>query len=252
VCGSPLIFSMSSTGTVHGLCLDGTWLPGPGPPNRPRALRWTRRRFQSASTHPHRVNGPTAAGRSTGPNDHSAESPRGRRFSKIAHGPWMDEDWGTDRETRKGSYGGVALAIRDRSPIELLLSIGGVTVVRLMLPDSQRYGSSLSLWTCLVTVGGALFASSRYPGETLLSLAPGAGISGAAWGYKQVTHGGSTNRQSDHAVGTPERAGWKIVYTGVLHWVKCGRQLGMPQKPSGRGGAARGSKNLHQAERDET
>jgi hypothetical protein len=74
--------------------------------------------------------------------------------------------------------------------IELLLLIGGVTVVAALLPLQPKVRLVLSFCgLVLIAVGGALFAFAfvTYPGETLLFLGAGAGIAGTAVGYTQVT-----------------------------------------------------------------
>ena len=83
---------------------------------------------------------------------------------------------------------GVALAIVMEVLIELLLLIGGVAVAAALLPLQPKVRLVLSFCgLVLFTVGGALFVFVMHPVETLLFLGAGAGITGAAWGYTQVT-----------------------------------------------------------------
>jgi hypothetical protein len=91
-------------------------------------------------------------------------------------------------EHERAHDAGVALAIVIEVLIELLLLIGGVTVVAALLPLQLKVRLVLSFCgLVLVTVGGALFAFVTYPGETLLFLGAGTGIAGTAVGYTQVT-----------------------------------------------------------------
>jgi len=175
------------TGTSTGLCLTERWVPGPGPPKSPRALRWTRRRSSIVrSTHPKSGRTPPAD-RSTGPTATALYHPRGRLAQKIDHGPCWTRV-GHRPEHERAHDAGVALAIVIEVLIELLLLIGGVTVAAALLPLQPKVRLVLSCCgIVLVTVGGALFAFVTYSGETLLFLGAWAGIAGTAWGYRQVT-----------------------------------------------------------------
>ena len=120
--------------------------------------------------------------------DYHRNYPRGRRLAqKIDHGPCWTR-LGHRPEHERAHDAGVAIAIVIEVLIELLLLIGGVTVAAALLPLQPKVRLVLSFCgLVLVTVGGALFAFVTYPGETLLFLGAGAGITGAAWGYTQVT-----------------------------------------------------------------
>ena len=111
---------------------------------------------------------------------------------KIDHGPCWMRGLGVltrDRDEHERAHdAGVAIATVMEVLIELLLLIGGVTVAAALLPVQPKVRLVLSFCgLVLVTVGGALFAFVTYPGETLLFLGAGAGISRTAWGYMRVT-----------------------------------------------------------------